>query len=1345
MQGTNNNEFDDLKSINEMGFSSVVQLLNIINDNNEKSQKIFSSILDKLDALTDNIGTISTSIGRIGIGSFVNYDKLSYKVQLDIHKTILSLTKLQQKFLETITGKNHKALDLYSPETTQKQISEKENQSASFGGKIINANNIYELNFFKDTKKETIENSIKFMKELNKFMNIRDQKFNLVVNFFRDTNSQLQLITKILKPAALGFAMLAGSIMLLQFASFINVLKLAMVLPILGIGIGLFISAIISATRKIGGGLKGLFKFYMIMKALPELFLNLGKGILLLSVGLVLFNLVGYESILKLITTMISLGIAFKLMAGGDDSWTSTAKLFIVIGIILATTHALLQTQNIKWDSVLKLPAFIGALGIALHIGGFDKFEKIKVMNMLSISLLLLTLSLLEFKYITWENIIKYNVFIAGLGLSLRTIKKDIPILSLLAMGFVVLGLALLDFQELNWMSMIQIIGVVGLLGVVINKFVLGKLGSSKSYNNMSDSLSGGGFKGGGLIGFALGLFLLTFAIQRFSGISWKSVGKAILMMAALGLVFKVFFQEKTSSFLGMSGKSSIQVPSMIGFALGMGLLVLALDAVSEIEWKSVFQLITLMTAIGLIFKFLMPQKSKSTGMLGFALGVGLLLLALDAMSEISWESVFKLVTFMVGIGGALWLIKGVGFWQMTALAGSIFVMVYTLEYLNKVNPKIENILNFGLFVAVAAAAMFFIGENITNIALGVAAVLGIGWATGVMADALAKVSSLRFNLEGTLVWFGGVIILGLAMAGIGALLFGTGGFGALFIGAGALAIIAIAWASGLMADALSEISKLNYSEKSFIQFSYGIQKVINAWINIDPIATVASVVTAGAALPILLISLVAIGILKLIDLTFDNGSSLGIKIPMFTKSLGDLITGFNDQISMWKAGKAALKSVAILPILGTMYLASLVLGKISNTNLDAVKLGTFNAMLGLFVSSTVNTINKHKDALVNAQPGIKSILSLINVANSLAQTVQNIANLRFTELGIKDGKIVVTGFRKLGPTDFENVGKSISKLLMALIKPIIAIGMNNDTWRIGSDSIQNPFKNNTFLNGIDNIKKINDVFKPFVDSIVNFTKTGVTTSKQNTDNFYYGVTQTAKSYGYVFWKLSQIKKLNLLKDAFVTIDAIKNYNELWEDLDYDTFKDYSNLFISFIDRLSDASKWKQIHTNIRILTANMQKMVKSINSIDLQKAAALEVNVKQLSDRSNINYIKQVIEEFVNLFGFITQAQYNNQVMFANTMGSFGQTLQQTQTVPGMVQNQKNQENQKELNKIKSGETSIVIDNFKDKNQQNVASEFDTNNDGVINSSDNLDNIGNKLDKLIAIMMAYNSPFSRK
>ena len=79
----------------------------------------------------------------------------------------------------------------------------------------------------------------------------------------------------------------------------------------------------------------------------------------------------------------------------------------------------------------------------------------------------------------------------------------------------------------------------------------------------------------------------------------------------------------------------------MIGFALGLGLIVLALDAMSEINWDSAFELLLFMTGIGVILKFI-GGKTKTSGMLGFALGVGLLLLALDAMSEISWESVFK-------------------------------------------------------------------------------------------------------------------------------------------------------------------------------------------------------------------------------------------------------------------------------------------------------------------------------------------------------------------------------------------------------------------------------------------------------------------------------------------------------------------------------------------------------------------------------------------------------------------------------------------------------------------------------------------------------------------------------
>ena len=83
MQGVNSDDFAGLKSMTEMGFSSIVQILNTINDENLKTRKIIGSILDRIDNISDNIGqTINTSIGKIGIGSFTNYSKLSYKLQL---------------------------------------------------------------------------------------------------------------------------------------------------------------------------------------------------------------------------------------------------------------------------------------------------------------------------------------------------------------------------------------------------------------------------------------------------------------------------------------------------------------------------------------------------------------------------------------------------------------------------------------------------------------------------------------------------------------------------------------------------------------------------------------------------------------------------------------------------------------------------------------------------------------------------------------------------------------------------------------------------------------------------------------------------------------------------------------------------------------------------------------------------------------------------------------------------------------------------------------------------------------------------------------------------------------
>ena len=252
-------------------------------------------------------------------------------------------------------------------------------------------------------------------------------------------------------------------------------------------------------------------------------------------------------------------------------------------------------------------------------------------------------------------------------------------------------------------------------------------------------------------------------------------------------------------------------------------------------------------------------------------------------------------------------------------------------------------------------------------------------------------------------------------------------------------------------------------------------------------------------------------------------------------------------------------------------------------------------------------------------------------------------------------------------------------------------------------------------------------------------------------NRFEYSLKTTANTYATVFQTLAEIERKKLFKDASKTITAIQEYNDLWDDLDFDSFKDYSKLFNSFIDRLADAEKWKIIHKNISILTANLQKTVKAINSIDLEKAAALEVNVKQLSDKNNIQYIKEVIEEFANLFGIIGQSQYQNAMMM-NQAGTNILTGSQTitQTIADKFNTEKNKEGYAAYKKIESGQVSLAINNVTDENNRNtLKKEYDSNNDGFINQMDLAQYQGSgmedKLEKLIAILQAQNSGFGRK
>ncbi len=75
------------------------------------------------------------------------------------------------------------------------------------------------------------------------------------------------------------------------------------------------------------------------------------------------------------------------------------------------------------------------------------------------------------------------------------------------------------------------------------------------------------------------------------------------------------------------------------------------------------------------------------------------------------------------------------------------------------------------------------------------------------------------------------------------------------------------------------------------------------------------------------------------------------------------------------------------------------------------------------------------------------------------------------------------------------------------------------------------------------------------------------------------------------------------------------------------------------------------------------------------------------------------------------------------------------------------NPEGNKLLNDMKNGEFSLKVNNLTDGEKEiNKKENFDMNNDGIINKTDiNLMNgMEGKIDKLIAILQNYNSPFRK-
>lgn len=151
-------------------------------------------------------------------------------------------------------------------------------------------------------------------------------------------------------------------------------------------------------------------------------------------------------------------------------------------------------------------------------------------------------------------------------------------------------------------------------------------------------------------------ILLMGAGIFLIGKISWANVYKLLFFLAGLAGVLRLFKEKTASKTVNISKK--FEISGIFSASLGIALLVLSIDSIANISFQSAGALILFIAGLGLTLFMLNKMggmdKSPFENMFDFGLGITLMVVALSLIGEISWGGVFKLLGFIVGVGIAL-------------------------------------------------------------------------------------------------------------------------------------------------------------------------------------------------------------------------------------------------------------------------------------------------------------------------------------------------------------------------------------------------------------------------------------------------------------------------------------------------------------------------------------------------------------------------------------------------------------------------------------------------------------------------------------------------------------------
>ncbi len=332
-------------------------------------------------------------------------------------------------------------------------------------------------------------------------------------------------------------------------------------------------------------------------------------------------------------------------------------------------------------------------------------------------------------------------------------------------------------------------------------------------------------------------------------------------------------------------------------------------------------------------------------------------------------------------------------------------------------------------------------------------------------------------------------------------------------------------------------------------------------------------------------------------------------------------------------------------PITNTGYGMAVTMQKISETKFKVSDIEAFGLFVNTFVDNMIIAVEHAKEKLLNSEDAFKSLIQLTNVGKSLVDLIVAFANGTYTEYGVKDGQIIPLSVHKINYSEVATmVSEPMGKLISALVLPLAVMSSDADVWDFGNGTkVQNPFKGKKGKLGIDNIQQIANSYTPLIDLVSKFGTIEFLTEQTRINTFNSGIISVVEA---------SVSAMNLLAEndfskANNSITQLSRVFDGFAKFDYQNV-DKMNIGIDkFMQNMSDEKRWDLINKNIKSTGDSIDKIVTSVNKLNLEKSGALERNLKLMAEKNSSEQIRKSLEEFINLIGIMNnQAQEQNEMM---------------------------------------------------------------------------------------------------